>query len=72
MENKIILYVILAIIIIGLLIITFFPNIIYTIRDSGQISTNGIDKCSPPAGQTEEAWQEHMSHHPDIYKECLS
>jgi len=29
------------------------------------------DKCAVPAGYTEEKWREHMSHHPDRYKECL-
>lgn len=27
--------------------------------------------CTPPAGYTEESWREHMSHHPDQYKQCL-
>lgn len=27
--------------------------------------------CVPPAGYTEESWREHMSHHPDQYKQCL-
>lgn len=30
------------------------------------------DKCKPPAGYNEEDWREHMSHHPNIYKECLN
>lgn len=30
------------------------------------------DKCAVPAGYTAESWKEHMSHHPDRYKECLS
>lgn len=28
--------------------------------------------CEPPAGYTEESWREHMSHHPEQYKECLN
>ena len=27
--------------------------------------------CVPPPGYTEEAWRQHMSHHPDQYKQCL-
>lgn len=30
------------------------------------------DKCATPDGYTDEAWREHMGHHPDIYGECLS
>ena len=76
MDKKIIFYVIMGIVILGLLVLTFFPGIIYAFKDSG-IAGNTIiseDKCSPPAGSdyTEESWREHMSHHPDIYKECLS
>ena len=29
------------------------------------------DKCAVPPGYTEEAWREHMGHHPDRYAECL-
>lgn len=65
---KIILYIIIGILILGLLVMTFYPNMIYSFKDSVK---SGDDKCSPPPGQTEEKWREHMSHHPDIYKECL-
>ena len=27
--------------------------------------------CEVPPGYTNESWYEHMSHHPDRYKECL-
>lgn len=69
MNKKIILYIIIGVILLGLLLVTFFPNIMYVVRDS---SSTGTDKCTPPVGQTEEAWQEHMSHHPEMYKECLT
>lgn len=69
MDRRIILYVIAGLLIIGLLIMTFFPGIIYAIRDSGKSTT---DKCAPQPGYTEEQWREHMSHHPNIYGECLS
>lgn len=29
------------------------------------------DRCVTPHGYTNEEWGEHMSHHPDRYKECL-
>ncbi len=40
----------------------------YTRAVSSQ-NTNNI--CQVPLGYTEEAWKEHMSHHPDQYRECL-
>ncbi|MEM5805970.1 MAG: hypothetical protein QW818_02285 [Candidatus Aenigmatarchaeota archaeon] len=35
------------------------------------IATELNDKCTTPPGYTDGAWREHMSHHPDRYKECL-
>lgn len=31
-----------------------------------------IERCRPQPGYTEQSWREHMGHHPEIYKECLS
>ena len=68
MDKRIILYVIACLLIVGLLLLTFFPGINQAWKDSGK----GLeDKCSPESGYTEESWREHMSHHPNIYKECL-
>lgn len=36
------------------------------------LSAELSDKCQTPGGYTDQAWQEHMSHHPDRYKECLT
>ena len=69
MDKKIIIYVIIAILILGLLVLTFYPGLIYAVKDSGN---SGAEKCKPAPGYTEESWREHMSHHPDIYKECLT
>ncbi|OGF19381.1 hypothetical protein A3I35_01075 [Candidatus Falkowbacteria bacterium RIFCSPLOWO2_02_FULL_45_15] len=30
------------------------------------------DKCQTPPGYTESDWQEHLSHHPDLYAECFT
>lgn len=30
------------------------------------------DKCKTPEGYTDSEWQEHMSHHPSRYAECLA
>ncbi len=68
MDKKIILYIIMGIIILGVVVLTFFPGIIQAWKDS---SKSGEELCKPAAGYTEESWREHMSHHPDIYKECL-
>ena len=69
MNKKTILYIALGIIILVLLVFTFFPNMTYAVKDFG---SNSGDKCSPPAGTSEKEWREHMEHHPDIYAECLS
>jgi len=69
MNKNIILYIIVGLLILGLLVMTFFPGTIQAWKDSGK---SGIDKCKPGLGYTEESWREHMSHHPNIYKECLT
>ncbi len=69
MDKNIIIYIIAGLLIIGILIITFFPGTIQAWKDSGK---SVEDKCKPGPGYTEESWREHMSHHPNIYKECLT
>ena len=69
MNKKIIIYVLIALVLIGLIILTINPGIIYVLRDSTGV---GEDKCTPASGYTEEEWRQHMSQHPSIYKECLT
>ena len=69
MDKKIILYVIAGILVLGLVLLTIFPGIIQAWQDSGKSAS---DKCKPAPGYTEESWREHMSHHPNIYRECLT
>ena len=40
----------------------------YQATIAAQVSS---DKCATPAGYTDEQWKQHMSHHPDMYEECL-
>jgi hypothetical protein len=35
------------------------------------LSSELQDKCATPPGYTDEQWKQHMSHHPDRYRECL-
>lgn len=30
------------------------------------------DKCTTPEGYSDSEWQEHMSHHPERYRECFA
>lgn len=74
MNKKILLYILLGIVVLALVLFTLFPNMIYLVKDSG-FTGNAVsqeDKCTPPTGVSLEEWQTHMSHHPNIYKECLS
>ena len=68
MDKRIILYILLGLVILGLVLVTLFPNMIYAWKDAGK---SGEDLCATPAGKTDEAWIEHMSHHPNVYAECL-
>ena len=69
MNKLIIVYVLIALVVIGLIILTINPGFIYVFRDSAGV---GGDKCAPAPGYTEQEWKEHMSHHPSLYRECLS
>jgi len=69
MNKKIILYIVVGILVLALLLVTLFPGMIQALKDSGKTTA---DKCSPGPGYTEQSWREHMSHHPNIYAECLS
>ena len=71
MNKKIIAYILLGVLIIGLIFFTIFPGMIYAIKDFGVSGNSMGDKCKPGPGYTEESWREHMSHHPNIYKDCL-
>jgi len=66
---RIIIYIIIVMLIIGLLFLTFFPGSLTAWKDVGK---SADEKCKPASGYTEESWREHMSHHPSIYKECLT
>ena len=68
-KNQIILYVVVGILLLGILLMTFFPNMIYLVKDS---TSQGGDKCIAPEGQTQEQWDEHISHHLSMYKECFT
>ena len=46
---------------------TFYSSNSYNRAISSELS----DKCATPPGYTDQAWSEHMSHHPDRYAECL-
>lgn len=71
MDKKILFYILVGIIILGLVLFTLFPGMVHAVKDF-RISGNAVeDKCSPAPGYDEESWREHMSHHPNIYKECL-
>ena len=66
---KIIIYIIIAFLLVALLLIAIFPEKIQWEFNSVK---SGEEKCKPDLGYTEQEWKEHISHHPDIYKECLS
>ena len=72
--EKIILYGLLVVIVIGLVfsISTFFSKGYSQKEYDKFVSAEGNNKCETPEGYTDQEWKDHMSHHPDRYKECLS
>lgn len=68
MKTEHLILIILIILALSILIISIFPgtNPITKIFKSGD-----NDKCKASEGYSEQEWKEHMSHHPDIYADCL-
>ncbi|NCN98723.1 hypothetical protein COU62_02430 [Candidatus Pacearchaeota archaeon CG10_big_fil_rev_8_21_14_0_10_35_219] len=72
--KKAILYILIAILLIVIIVMTFFPNMIYAFQHGvtgNVVAEDAGDKCTHPEGTSVEDWQTHMSHHPNIYRECL-
>ena len=73
MEQKLIACIILA----GVALLLFYAGAgfvkqnYFGVNYQKALDSQGEDKCKAPEGYTEEEWKEHMSHHPDQYKECL-
>lgn len=75
MKKEFLIYVLFAIVVL-LLAWTVYSSFSkpYTNEQyqKALVSENTADICATPSGYTDEQWKEHMSHHPDRYKECLS
>lgn len=68
---------ILYAVIVSLVVVSLFLGIQWYQKYYGEsykkaVSSEVNDKCATPPEYTDEAWKEHMSHHPDRYRECLS
>ncbi len=74
LSEKFILYIVLSIVVITLIfsISTLFKKDYSTDDYNEFVSAEGSDKCVTPSGYSDQEWKEHMSHHPDRYKECLN
>ena len=73
-REEIIVYGILIIVVIALIftISTFFSKGYSQQEYNEFVSAEGSNKCETPEGYTDREWKEHMGHHPDQYKECLT
>ncbi len=73
-KNKTLVYLILILTVIVLILAAYtFLKVNYFGENYQRAlaSENPLDKCKTPEGYTDETWREHMSHHPDVYRECL-
>lgn len=72
-REEIIIYGILIIVIIALIftISNFFSKGYSQEEYNSFVSAEGANKCETPSGYTDQEWKDHMSHHPERYKECL-
>lgn len=71
--ENLVLYLVLAIVLIGLLFAVI--NVVKITNGSSYqkafSAEDPSDICATPSGYTDADWKEHMGHHPDRYKECL-
>ncbi len=73
-DRKILLQIIFGAVIIVLIVVSSFLGYQWYQNYSSYkkgVASELNDKCATPPGYTDESWKEHMSHHPDRYKECL-
>lgn len=61
---------------LAIIIVFVAIALIFTVSNAIKINNMKENKkidnvCEVPEGYTEESWNEHMSHHPDRYKQCL-
>ncbi len=66
-------YIIILSVIIALSIVAFslYQSVYGSNYQQALKSQSSGDICVAPPGYTDEQWREHMSHHPEQYKECL-
>ena len=67
-KTNIVLIIILVAIIIFLAILTFKTPLL---NQSTQNTVETTDVCATPQGEDPVKWKEHLSHHPDLYGNCL-
>ena len=73
-KNDKLIYITLAIIaaIFLFVVYTYYQTYFGADYQRALASQNTNNICQVPPGYTEESWREHMSHHPDMYRECLT
>ena len=80
MNNEKFIVALLAIAFIGAALLAFFsiagffaPKLENNAANFQQFASqaNPEDVCAVPAGTDPVQWREHLSHHPDLYSQCL-
>lgn len=73
MKKEIIIYILIifGVLLMGLVIYGLFDKTYTNKQYTKALASEQEDICATPQGYTDEQWKEHMSHHPDSYKNCL-
>ncbi len=72
MDKEKLVLAILVVLVIGALAWTLYSTFYGADYKKAISAEDKNDLCKAPEGYTQQEWEEHMSHHPDGYKECLS
>lgn len=72
-ENNTLVYILIAaaLVVMAFSVYTLINANYYGSDYQKAVSSELEDICATPPGYTDESWRQHMSHHPDMYAECL-
>ena len=71
MSNIGLIAIVLIVVLSSVAIYEFVQMRYGTAYQQALAAQNPSDICATPAGYTDAQWRTHMSHHPDMYAQCL-
>ncbi len=70
-SNSGMIFLVLIVVLSSVAIYEFVQMRYGTAYQQALAAQNPSNICATPAGYTDAQWKTHMSHHPDMYAQCL-